>query len=310
VTGVAWIAAAATAAPGAAASTARTRTSSTTIVVDPSACAVPAPHPNLRVVCRPAQVGFVLRDGGTVVLRTGVHHGSLDVRGRHRITIRGDRGAVLDAAGARYALSLRGSRSVTVRSLALRGGTAQTVWVERSVGVRLDRLSVTESAGAGVQAREVSDLTVVDSRIERAAGAGLMELTGVRRSRYLRLRVQGNGRGRATYNGDGLQLAGSDVTVRDVVTTGNGSDARYEHGIYVSAAARDVRLDRVRSAGNSGVAVKLGGNGILQRSVLDDDRLALYCGTTSGSGWLVRSTELIAPQGLQASNSCAVTVDS
>ena len=64
----------------------------------------------------------------------------------------------------------------------------------------------------------------------------------------------------------------------------------------------------MRATGNSGVAVKLGGNGTLQRSLLDDDRLALYCGTTSGPGWQVRTTALSAPRGVQASPACALDV--
>jgi hypothetical protein len=63
-----------------------------------------------------------------------------------------------------------------------------------------------------------------------------MELTGVTDSSYATSSSPATAR-RAAYNGDGLQLSGTRVSVRDVVTTDNGSSALYEHGLYVSAAA-------------------------------------------------------------------------
>lgn len=92
--------------------------------------------------------------------------------------------------------------------------------------------------------------------------------------------------------------------VRDVVTTDNGSSALYEHGLYVSSAARDVTLTGLRSSGNTGVALELGGSGALSGSVLIDDRIALYCGTTAGAGWTVRTTRLTAPRRSVAERGC------
>jgi hypothetical protein len=252
------------------------------------------------------QVAAHLIDRTAVVLSGARHRGPLDLRGRTGVTVRGEPGAVLDAAGARFALSLRDVADVTVGDLVLTGGTAQTVWVERTRGLALERVVVQGSAGAGVQLRDSAGFSLTASRVQDAASAGVMELTGVTDSRYTDLVVTRNGRGAAAYNGDGLQLSGTRVAVRDVVTTGNGSSPLYEHGLYVSAAARAVTLDGVRSSGNAGVAVKLGGSGTLQGSVLVDDRIALYCGTTADAGWTVRTTSLSAPRRSQAEKGCTL----
>ena len=279
-----------------------------TVRVDPQGCATPSSDPAVTVVCTVDQVAMHLIDRTAVVLSGVRHRGPLDLRGRTGVTVRGEAGAVLDAAGARFALSLRDVADVVVRDLVLAGGTAQTVWVERTRGVALERVVVQGSAGAGLQLRDSTGFSLTASRVQDAASAGVMELTGVTDSSYADLVVTRNGRGGAAYNGDGLQLSGTRVAVRDVVTTDNGSSALYEHGLYVSAAARSVVLDGVRSSGNAGVAVKLGGSGSLQGSVLVDDRIALYCGTTDGAGWTVGTTSLTAPRRSVAEKGCALAL--
>lgn len=279
-----------------------------TVRVDPAACAAPSADPAVTVVCTVDQVAAHLIDRTAVVLSGVRHQGPLDLRGRTGLTVRGETGAVLDAAGARFALSLRDVAEVTVGDLVLAGGRAQTVWVERTRDVALERVVVHGSAGSGVQVRDSAGFSLSASRVQDAAAAGVMELTGVTDSRYADLVVTRNGRGAAAYNGDGLQLSGTRVSVRDVVTTDNGSSALYEHGMYVSSAARAVTVAGLRSSGNSGVALKVGGSGMLEGSVLTDDRIALYCGTTDGAGWTVRTTSLTAPRRSVAEKGCRLAV--
>jgi hypothetical protein len=279
-----------------------------TVRVDPQSCGQPSGDPAVTVVCTVGQVSEHLVDRTAVVLSGVRHRGPLDLRGRAGVTVRGETGAVLDAAGSRFALSLRDVTDVTVGDLVLSGGTAQTVWVERTRSVTLERVVVQGSTGAGVQVRDSAGFTLGASRVQDAASAGVMELTGVTDSHYRDLVVTRNGRDPAAYNGDGLQLSGTRVSVRDVVTTDNGSSALYEHGLYVSSAARSVTMAGVRSSGNAGVAVKLGGSGTLTSSVLVDDRIALYCGTTDGAGWTVTTTSLTAPRRSVAEKGCRWTV--
>ena len=274
-----------------------------TVLVDPAACTRPAVDPAVAVVCTPSQVAAHLIDGATVVVSPGTHTGSLDLRGRRGLTLRGA-GAVIDAGSGRYALSLRDVSDVRVEGLTLRGGSAQAAWVERTRGVTLAGVTLEGSAGAGLQLRDSARFTVTGGAARDNAAAGIMELTGVTGSSYERLVVTGNGSGAAAYNGDGLQLAGTGVQVRDVVTRDNGSSDLYEHGIYVASGARDVALTRVTSSGNSGVAVKLGGTGTLTDSTLTDDRMALFCGPTARGGWTVRATTLTAPQAKAGPGDC------
>lgn len=302
-------------APALAASPVRAATShdgpAGTVRVDPERCGAPsAPASSVsgeRVVCTVGEVAAHLIDRGTVVLSGAVHRGALDLRGRSGVRVRGEAGAVLDAAGARYALSLRDVADVAVEDLVLQGGTAQTVWVERTRDVALRRVTVRDSAGSGVQVRDSAGFALTSSRVQDAASAGVMELTGVTGSTYADLVVTGNGRGPAAYNGDGLQLAGTQVRVRDVVVTGNGSSPRFEHGVYVAASARDVVLERLTASGNAGVAVKLGGSGRLADARLSDDRIALYCAPTAAAGWSVRATRTSAPQAVATEPGCRLT---
>lgn len=262
------------------------------------------------VVCAPSTCdlpGLRLRNGDRLLLRPGIHRGPLDLRNVTGVTVSGQRGAVLDARGSRYALSLRDARDLRVEGLVLRGGTAQTLWVERSRRVVLAGLRIEGSRGSGVQVRETDGFTLSASTVTGSASAGVMELGGVRRSRYERLLVSGNGRGTAPFDGDGLQLSGSSVIVRDVVVTGNGSSSTYEHGVYVSSRARGVHIVGLQSRGNSGAALKLGGSGRLERSTLVDERLGLYCGSTAGTGWSVRSTKVSAPSRTVREASCLLT---
>jgi hypothetical protein len=279
-----------------------------TVRVDPAACTAPSADPAVTVVCTVDQVAAHLIDRTAVVLSGTRHRGPLDLRGRTGLRVQGEPGAVLDAAGARFALSLRDVTAATVRDVTLEGGTAQTVWVERTSDVALTRVVVQGSAGSGLQVRDSARFSLTASRVQDAASAGVMELTGVSDSRYADLVVTRNGRGAAAYNGDGLQLSGTRVSVRDVVATENGSSALYEHGVYVSAAARGVVLAGVRSSGNAGVALKLGGSGTLEGSALVDDRIALYCGPTDGAGWSVRTTSLTAPRRSVAEKGCVLSL--
>ncbi len=293
--------------PGAAAATLATDVVRT-VRVDPDGCTTPSADPAVTVVCTVDQVAAHLIDRTAVVLSGARHRGALDLRGRTGLVVRGEPGAVLDAAGARFALSLRDLSAASVTDLALVGGTAQTVGVERTADVALERVVVQGSAGSGLQVRDSAGFALRASRVQDAASAGVMELTGVTGSSYSDLVVTRNGRGAAAYNGDGMQLSGTRVSVRDVEATENGSSATYEHGVYVSAAARGVTVSGLRSSGNAGVALKLGGSGTLEASALVDDRIALYCGTTDGAGWTVRTTSLTAPRRSVAEKGCALSL--
>jgi hypothetical protein len=114
------------------------------------------------------------------------------------------------------------------------------------------------------------------------------------------------GSGLQLRDSSGLRLSRSRVTAAAAagVMELTGGDKRFEHGIYLSARARSVLLSRVTSRGNSGVAVKLGGTGVLERSRLTAERTALYCGTTAGAGWTVRTTTLHAPRPVATDARC------
>ena len=71
-----------------------------TVRVDPRTCAQPSGDPAVTVVCTVDEVAAHLIDRTSVVLSGVRHRGPLDLRGRAGVTVRGETGAVLDAAGA------------------------------------------------------------------------------------------------------------------------------------------------------------------------------------------------------------------
>lgn len=277
-----------------------------TVRVDPQGWATTSADPAVTVVCTVDQVAAHLIDRTAVVLSGVRHRGPLELRGRTGVTVRGEAGAVLDATGARFALSLRDVADVAVRDLVLSGGTAQTVWVERTRGVTLERVVVQGSAGSGVQVRDSAGFSLTASRVQDAASAGVMELTGVTDSRYTGLVVLGNGHGAAAYNGDGLQLCG---------TRGERARRRDDRQRQLRAVrARAVRLDgrprrhprRCALVGQRRRGAQAGRQRHLEAFVLVDDRIALYCGTTDAAGWTVRTTSRTAPPRSVAEKGCSL----
>jgi hypothetical protein len=137
-------------------------------------------------------------------------------------------GTTIDAAGAANAVSLIGRSDVVIDGFAVRGGSAQGIWIDSSARVSLTALAVTGSAGAGTQVKASSGVRIERSTIAGNGGAGIMELAGTSGARYSDDTISDNGRGGSAYNGDGIQLGGSGALIERSTIAGNGDPGPYE----------------------------------------------------------------------------------
>jgi hypothetical protein len=157
--------------------------------------------------------------------------------------------------------------------------TPTTIWVDSSARILFDNLTITTNT-FGFRAKNSSDVTVQHSLLTANKAAGVMELGGVTRGRYLHDDITNNGHDGQPYNGDGLQLDGTGALISDCDITGNGDNTLYEHGIYASTTALDYTIDNNRFSGNSATNVKAEGSGTVHANQFGSARLGMYVDQT------------------------------
>jgi hypothetical protein len=184
-------------------------------------------------------------------------------------------GVIVDAGGAPQALKLMDVSDVQISGLRVTGGASQGIWAQGGARVRLEDLDVVSNPGAGISVKGASQLTVQTSTVASNGGAGVLELAGTSQARYAGNEIRGNGIGTAVYNGDGIQLGGSDAVVSGNVITGNGSST-FEHGIYTGASSAGWTIERNTLADNAGANLKAaGGSGLVARNLMTNARYGL-----------------------------------
>lgn len=266
-------------------------------------------------VCSLARGTALLRPGGRLVLAPGTYQGPLRLPSGTPgapTTVEGAPGAVVSAAGGRSAAVLTGASDVAVRGVTFTGGTAQGIWAQDCARVTLTGVTVRASLGAGVQIRGCTDVSLVDSALVDNASTGLQELGGAVRTSVLGGEVSRNGRTPATYNGDGVQLDGRDAVLRGVRIRDNGSDTRYEHGVYASARASGYLVADCVLSGNAGAQVKASGQGSVTGSTLSGGRMGMYVSDSTGTGVRVADDVVQGSHehGILASTGATLTVAS
>lgn len=184
-------------------------------------------------------------------------------------------GVVIDAGGLAQALLLRSISDVEVSGLRVTGGANEGAWVEGGARVRFADVEATGNPGAGVRLKAAADFTLADSLVADNGSAGVMELIGTVRARYTGNTIRANGGAAAAYNGDGIQLGGTDAVVAGNEVSGNGS-GQWEHGIYTGARSSGWIIEGNRIAANAGANVKAaGGPGLLRRNWITGGRFGL-----------------------------------
>ena len=184
-------------------------------------------------------------------------------------------GVTLDAAGATVGLEIVGVNWVSFEGLTITGAAAQGIYVDRSSNLTLTGLKVEDNGSYGVQTNGRS-VTVSYSTISHNRMAGISELPNSFGNLYEHNTITGNGKDGRPYNGDGLQLNGSESTVRDNTITSNGDRGIYEHGIYAGRQSSDYVIESNTLADNAASDIKAAGSsGIVRYNRLGNSRLGL-----------------------------------
>jgi Right handed beta helix region len=184
-------------------------------------------------------------------------------------------GVTIDAAGAAVALKVVAVDRLWFEGFAVTGAAAQGVFVDKSTGVTLTRLSVKGNGAQGIQVR-ASALTVSGSTISGNGLAGISELVGSAGNVYRQNTITANGKDGALYNGDGIQLNGVAATVSGNTIAGNGDPGIYEHGIYAGPRSSDYLIESNTLAHNAASDIKAAGSGgTVRYNRLEDSRLGL-----------------------------------
>ena len=164
---------------------------------------------------------------------------------------------------------LVGVHDVVLRGVTVLAAAPQAVWVDSAARVTLDGVTVTNSAGTGVQVKGGTSVTVTHSRLVGNARAGLMEMAQAVGTTLSASTVSGNGKDGQQYNGDGVGLNGTGGSVVDNTITDNGDGVGFEHGIYAGPTANGYLIARNEIGDNAGADVKAAGG----PGVVADNRL-------------------------------------
>jgi hypothetical protein len=242
-------------------------------------------------LCTLTRAAAVAQAGDTVMIRAATYNETLRPQrsGTRNAPIRysaAGAGVVIDASGRASGILVTGRSDLRFSGLTVKGARSQGVWVGASTRVSFDKLVITRNR-VGMQLKSSSEVTVGRSTLSANQGAGIMELGGVRRGRYVRDRITRNGHDGQPYNGDGLQLDGSGTLISKCDITGNGDNSLYEHGIYASAKARGYTIESSRFSGNAASDIKAQGTGTVRYNLIGSARLGMYVDHSGASGvWL------------------------
>jgi len=231
-------------------------------------------------LCTLTRAANLATDGDTVMIRAATYTETLRPldSGTPTSPIRYtayEPGVVIDASTVATGILVIGRTDLRLSGLTVKNGGSQGIWVDSSARVSFDTVTVTGN-GFGLRAKSSSNLTVQNSTLTANRGAGVMELGGVARGRYLHDDITNNGHDGQPYNGDGLQLDGTSALISDCDITGNGDNALYEHGIYASTTALGYTIENSRFSGNSATNVKAEGSGIVRSNQFGSARLGMY----------------------------------
>jgi len=173
-------------------------------------------------------------------------------------------GSTLDGAGSYETLRIAPNHTVTIRDLTVAdaGGAGvavdDTVPGDGEVALTLDGVTITGSAGAGVDARLSGTLTVTDVRIETNTGSGL-----------------------------DVELQGGELEIADAVISRNGG-----HGVYATGDGGDVTITGSQIDANGDPSLEWDGVLLLE---VNDFRLSMSDTTTSDNnrhGTRIRGSDI------------------
>ncbi len=121
----------------------------------------PGVHNSLQDALDALQTGDTLLIGRGTLMETGVLAGMTDV------TIRGQRGAILDGQTSEFTLSLDNCTDVTVKGLTITGSSEDAVLLNLCTRVTLSRMLIRDVGGDGIDVEECTDVTIDRTTVDR-----------------------------------------------------------------------------------------------------------------------------------------------
>jgi hypothetical protein len=178
-------------------------------------------------------------------------------------------GATIAPPDGSVGVMLVNVHDLVLRGISVRANANQGVAIDNTQNVTLDHVTVTNNGGSGVWIKHGSGITVSRSTLVGSARAGLFDSEFASGTRLTDSTIVANGIDGQQYGGDGVDLNGSDETVRSSTIAGNGDGIGFEHGIYVGATASHYTITGNQIGANAGADIKAtGGAGVIAYNTL------------------------------------------
>jgi hypothetical protein len=239
-------------------------------------------------VCTLARASALALPGDTVMVRPATYPETLrpTTNGTTTAPIRyttSAPGVIINATNRATGILLIGATDLRFSGFTINHATTQAIWATNAARISFDHLTLTHNQ-VGAQLKTTTDITIQTCTITANTGGGIMELGAVQRGRYLTNTITNNGHDTQPYNGDGIQLRGTNATISGNTISGNGDNLYYEHGIYASTQALGYTIDHNQMATNSATNIKAEGSGIVRDNQLGSARLGVYVDQNTAPG--------------------------
>jgi hypothetical protein len=213
--------------------------------------------------CSPAPAVGLARPGDTVHLASTTYHAQLRPLSSgsesQPIVYLADGPVTIVAPAGTISVMLTGVHDIVLRGFTVRASAPQAIWVDAASRILIDRTTVANDRGVGVQIKGGTSVTIARSRLINNARAGLFDMSAAVGTTLSGSIVSSNGHDGQRYNGDGVELNSTGATVTGNRITGNGDGIGFEHGIYSGGSARRFTITGNTIGANAGADVKAAG---------------------------------------------------
>jgi hypothetical protein len=213
--------------------------------------------------CSPGPAAHLAAPGDTVHLASTTYHEQVrplsSGTSAAPIVYVADGPVTILAPDGTISVMITGVHDIVMRGFNVRAAAPQAIWIDDASRILIDRATVANDRGVGVQIKGGTAVTVTRSRLINNARAGLFDMTDARDTTLSSSLVAGNGHDGERYNGDGIDLNSTGATITGNRIVRNGDGVGFEHGIYAGRSARDYTISGNAISGNAGADIKAAG---------------------------------------------------
>jgi Right handed beta helix region len=230
--------------------------------------------------CSPIPATRLAQPGDTVHLAAAIYRlqlrpGSSGTPSRPIVYL-AEPGATIAPPDASVGVMLVNVHDLVLRGMSILADANQGVAIDNTQNVTLDRDTVSNGGGSGVWIKHASAITISGCTLVGSARAGLFDSQFASGTKLIGSTISGNGIDGQQYGGDGVELDGSNESVRSSTITGNGDGIGFEHGIYVGATAAGYTITGNQIGDNAGADIKAtGGAGVIAYNTLESSMWGL-----------------------------------